>query len=788
MATIARLSVDLIANSAKFRKDLDKASAHSQKTFKRMEGHAQRTAKAFAFAGATLATAFAVGSVKTMGNFQEALSDVQAKTNGTRKEIDMLAVSMRNAAKLTKFTAAQTAEAGSFLAMAGLNIKEINGALQPTLDLAAATKTSVQNTADFMTNIMKGLGMTTEELTRAADVLSVTTANSNTNLTDLATAMSYAAPSARAMGMSIEETASLIGVMANSGIKGSVAGTALRASFGYLANQGNLTEAALAGMTGGMTKQQTVLKRLGVHTMDTAGEMRGLTDILIDLKAAGADEMDFVAIFGRRAGSALMQFANDGLEGAKELRTELEGAEGAARRMAATQMDNLNGDVLLMKSQFQELQLIFAENGLYEFTRTATQGITSLMKKAEPAFAFLGRNMDYVAASLVPVATAAVIALSMAFWRLNVAMFANPVGLIILGLTAVGIAVYAVIDNFDLLAHKAGNLWGRLKNIFSNIGQWISVKANNIGLAFAIAFQKLLLDTQRFKLGFFQTLNDLLSGTADKINTLIGLYNEIPFVDQKEKVSFNIDTSETENKIAEITAKITDLQNNMQTFTASEFTPAEFNDNVDPNGDTEDGKATDNVTMSDEIMAAAKSQWDELKDYQSSYYAATTDMANSSWSSLVEEGTKGSKKLLMLKRAFALKNIIISSAEAMGKAMALGFPAAIPAGLKVAAATALQVQQVKGQFHDGIDNVPNTGTYLLEQGERVVDNRLNKDLSNYLANQNNQSINTTNNPTLNFNVNGGDAENVDQMLREHRGKFESMIRDIYNENAQNSPF
>jgi len=170
MATIARLSVDLIANSAKFRKDLDKASAHSQKTFKRMEGHAQRTAKAFAFAGGALAAAFAVDSVKVMGNFQEALSDVQAKTNGSRKEIDMLAVSMRNAAKVTKFTAAQTAEAGSFLAMAGLNIKEINGALQPTLDLAAATKTSVQNTADFMTNIMKGLGMTTEELTKAADV------------------------------------------------------------------------------------------------------------------------------------------------------------------------------------------------------------------------------------------------------------------------------------------------------------------------------------------------------------------------------------------------------------------------------------------------------------------------------------------------------------------------------------------------------------------------------------------------------------------------------------------
>lgn len=787
MATIARLSVDLIANSAKFRKDLDKASVHSQRTFKKMEGHAQRTAKAFAFAGTALASAFAVDSVRTMGNFQEALSDVQAKTNGTRKEIDMLSVSMRNAAKMTKFTAAQTAEAGSFLAMAGLNIKEINGALQPTLDLAAATKTSVQSTADFMTNIMKGLGMTTEELTRAADVLSVTTANSNTNLTDLATAMSYAAPSARAMGMSIEETSALIGVMANAGIKGSVAGTALRASFGYLANQGNLTEAALAGMTGGMTNQQKVLKRLGVHTMDTTGKMRGLTEILQDLKNAGADEMDFVAIFGRRAGSALMQFANDGLEGARELRKELEGAEGAARRMAATQMDNLNGDVLLMKSQFQELQLIFAENGLYEFARTATQGITDLMKRAEPAFAFLGSKMDYVAAALVPVATAAFAALTMAIWKLNVAMFANPVGLIILGLTAVGVAVYAAVKNFDYLKHAAGNLWGQIKMFFTNIGDFIAVTVHNMKINMAMALASILIRVNEWKLGFFTILNDLLVGVAEKINLLLAMYNKIPFLDDAEPVSFMIDTTATEAKLANLKNVLTELEQKKQNFVAGTFTPVEFEDDVNPN-DPENPEGDDNVSLSDEVLNSAKSQWDELKDYQNSYYDATSKMATSSWSSLIDEGTKGSKKLLMIKRAFAMKNIIMSSAEAMGKAMALGFPAAIPAGLKVAAATAIQMQQVKGQFHDGIDNVPNTGTYLLEQGERVVDNRLNKDLSNYLANQNNQSINTTNNPTLNFNVNGGDAEGVETMLRQHRGKFESMIRDIYNENAQNSPF
>jgi len=110
------------------------------------------------------------------------------------------------------------------------------------------------------------------------------------------------------------------------------------------------------------------------------------------------------------------------------------------------------------------------------------------------------------------------------------------------------------------------------------------------------------------------------------------------------------------------------------------------------------------------------------------------------------------------------------------------------AGVKTAAAGAIQLNKVKGQFHDGIDNVPNTGTYLLEQGERVVDKRLNKDMSSFLANQNSGNASVTNSPTLNFNVTGGDADNVEAMLQNHRGKFEGMIRDIYNESAQNSPF
>ena len=754
MATIARLSVDLIANSATFRKDLDKAGKHSNRVFNNMQKKAKMAGAAFVAAGAGAALAFGKGAVTAMGNFEEALADVRAKTDGTARQIDDLANSMRSAAKVTKFTAVQTAEAGTFLAQAGLSISEINAALRPTLDLAAATKTSVQNTADFMTNIMKGMGMTEHELARASDVLAVTTAKSNTNLTDLALAMSYAAPSARAMGMSIEETSALIGMMANAGIKGSVAGTALRATFGYLANQGELTEAALAGMTGGMTKQQTVLKRLGVHTYDAGGNIRNLVDLLHDLKKAGGNEADMIAIFGRRAGSAMMQFMNEGLEGAGELQLKLDGARGAAERMANVQLDSLNGDILLMKSQFTELQLIFADNGLNEFMRSMTQSVTSFLKRMEPRIKWLGENLPQIGIALAGLASPFILTglavVTKMLYGMAMAAMANPYVL-----AGIAIAAFAVV---------AYNNFGRIKVFMHNIFM-VSIPK---------MFVHLQLAMQKLKLGLLKVVNSFLNELAVKINIMISLYNKIPFVDQKEAFVFSLDTTSTENKLKQLKIKLDDLENRRQTFTP-EVENEELDDTREPV-----------LVMPDSIVDAIKGQFDDLKGFQQDYYKSTKDMATGSWGDLIDAGSKGSKKLLMIKRAFALKNIIIAGAEALAEAGKLPFPANIAAGIKAAAGTALQIQSVQGQFHDGIDDVPNTGTYLLEQGERVVDNRLNKDLTNFLAA--NGSSTTTNSPTLNFNVNGGDEEGVRKVLNEKRGEFESMIRNIYNENAQNAPF
>ena len=834
MATISRLSVDLVANSARFRKDLEAASKDAKKSFGSMMKSAKKATAAFAAVGVAAGTVF-IKSAKTYANFTEALQDVKAKTGATTKEINALSLSMRAAAKATKFTATQTAEAGTFLAQAGMNITEINAALRPTLNLAAATKTSVQNTANFMTNIMKGMGMATSDLQRAADVLAVTTAKSNTNLTDLASAMSDAAPTARAFGMSLEQTASLIGAMANAGIKGAKAGISLRATFASLSSAGSLTEKMLAESTGQMTTQTKALRKLGVHTRNAEGKIRNLVDILEDLKAAGGNEEDMIAIFGRRAGSSMMQFMNEGLIGAAQLKQKLDQARFAAERMAATQMDSLNGDLLLFNSQLEELQMIVAENGINDLFRSMTQIATNFMLAIEPMVRFMAPAFDEIALVLMTIGGAVVIggivALTSAMAGLAIAMLANPVTWIVLAVAAVVVGIYKVVKNFDMLWFYAKRTFNNIGVGLGNIAHMFAVDFDNMGKQWDRLMLKMDIAFVHFKVNIGVILNDMLSQFEDFVNDAIDLYNLIPGVDDIGPVSLTVDLSAAKAEVAELQAQLAALGKdkgyNYQSFDTTSFVP-----DTDPEGEGSGGmddaaglaaaglppelspETLSNMTTAAEGMRSAfESMVKPISNVFKSIVMGTTSVTDGLKeigtmildkviSSFVEMGVSYLVQLALMK-AMEMAGIATSvattiaagttMATAMAPAAAMASLAsfganAVPASAGIIATTAVAKGMALGQAHDGIDNVPNTGTYLLESGERVVDKRLNKDMSQFLANQNSSSNNVTNNPTLNFNVNGADADSVEAMLRNNRGQFEGMIREIYNESAQNSPF
>jgi len=168
------------------------------------------------------------------------------------------------------------------------------------------------------------------------------------------------------------------------------------------------------------------------------------------------------------------------------------------------------------------------------------------------------------------------------------------------------------------------------------------------------------------------------------------------------------------------------------------------------------------------------------------------------WGAIVGNALAGSKKLRKIKKAAAIGSVIIDTAKGIAKTFAdLGFPAGVIPAAKLAISGAAQLKAIKGQAHDGINNIPSTGTYLLERGERVVDSRLNTDLSGFLKAQNGaagtsnsianntQTSSITNAPVINLKI-GSDAD--ENAVSSNRGAMETMIREIFADYAMDAPF
>ena len=168
------------------------------------------------------------------------------------------------------------------------------------------------------------------------------------------------------------------------------------------------------------------------------------------------------------------------------------------------------------------------------------------------------------------------------------------------------------------------------------------------------------------------------------------------------------------------------------------------------------------------------------------------------WGAIVGNALASSKKLRKIKKAAAIGSVIIDTAKGIAKTFAdLGFPAGVVPAAQLALSGAAQIKAIKGQAHDGIKSIPSTGTYLLERGERVVDSRLNTDLSGFLNAQNgaartsntvtsdNRSSSVTNAPVINLSI-GSDAD--ENAVSSNRGAAETMIREIFADYAMDAPF
>ncbi|EKH1607811.1 phage tail tape measure protein, partial [Escherichia coli] len=416
--------------------------------------------------GAAAAGSYAAGRfLQPAIGFGKEMSRVQALTRIDQNSPQFKAL-REQALKLgseTQFTAGDAASGQAFLAMAGFTPQAIQAALPGVLSMATAGGMDLGETADIGSNILTQFGLSADQMDRVGDTLTAAFTRTNTDLRALGETMKYAGPVAGKLGISLEQAAAMAGVLANMGIRGSDAGTAMRASLARLASPPKAAAEAL--------------KELGVAVSDANGKMRPMEDVLADLYKATRKygEVDRVSFFKDIAGEeaftsfmALVDAAGDG--SLPKLRKELEGARGEAERTAKVMANNLDGDLKSLGSAWEGLRIRIADL-IDGPLRSVTQWLTRVVSKvtalaqAHPA---LTRQLLIAGGALLAM-TATVGSLSLA-----IGVLAGPLAKLRLGFSLLTGSMNAV--------RLLPALWGMVTGSVSLLGGAIGALFSPVGL------------------------------------------------------------------------------------------------------------------------------------------------------------------------------------------------------------------------------------------------------------------------------------------------------------------
>lgn len=317
--------------------------------------------------------AFAASSVSAGMEFDTAMSGVAATMGVTTDEIQDLRDFALEMGSKTAFSATEAAEALNYMALAGYDSETAMSMLPSVLNLAAAGEIDLASASDMVTDAQSALGLTTEETETMVDQMAKTASKSNTSVEQLGEAILTIGATGRSVKGGTNELATVLGVLADNGIKGAEGGTHLR---NILLSLQNPTE------TGA-----DLLDQLGVSVYDADGNMRSMTDIIADMQT-GMEGMSDEAknamvsgIFNKTDLASVNALLGTSTDRFDELSTAIEESHGAAEQMANTKLDNLEGDVTLFKSALEGAKIAVSDQltpSLRKMTQFGTNAITTL--------------------------------------------------------------------------------------------------------------------------------------------------------------------------------------------------------------------------------------------------------------------------------------------------------------------------------------------------------------------------------------------------------------------------
>lgn len=413
--------------------------------------------------GGTMAIAGAAAAGYTGGRFlapavgfDEEMSRVQALTRLDKGD-SQLAALRAQAKKLgaeTAFTTRDAASGQAFLAMAGFTPQSIQAALPGVLNMALAGGMDLGESADIGSNILSQFTLPAGEMDRVSDVLTAAFTRTNTDLRSLGDTMKYAGPVASKLGISLEEAAGMAGILANNGLRGSDAGTAMRSSL-----------ARLASPTAGAAK---ALKQLGVSVSDASGKMRPVETILLDLYKATKKygQVDQVGFFKDIAGEEAFVGLQTLVAGAgsgelQKLIDALKAASGEASAVAKKMADNLGGDLKNLDSAWEGFRIQVEEtaDGLL---RKLTQNLSDIITAASE---WVKANPRLAQTLLLVVGGALALTVAIGALSLAVGILIGPLAKLQLGFTLLtgGRGILGTVAAFRTLGTAAGPVMASMR-------------------------------------------------------------------------------------------------------------------------------------------------------------------------------------------------------------------------------------------------------------------------------------------------------------------------------------
>lgn len=488
---------------------IDKFTAPSKETLKamrKMSSEAKAAGKSIKSAGDTIANAgskmtksvtvpiagVGVAAVKTAADYESAMSNVQAITGATGDDFKKLTQLGKDLGASTAWSAQECAEAMQYTGMAGWTAQQNVDGLKGILDLASASGTELARTSDIMTDAISAFGYKASDSAKFADVMTKACTSANVSVDTLGESYKYCGAICGTMGYSIDEVTTSLAVMGNMGIKGSQAGTALKNAISNMAAPTKNMKAAMDDLGISITNQDGSMKSWGDVIKNLQGSFKGLSQ---DQQAAYAKQL-----FGKESMAGMLAIINTSTKDYNALADSIKNSGGAANDAAQTQLNNLNGQLTLLKSALEGAAITIGDkllpyiknavtwvqkatdwfNGLSSAQVNTIMKIAGIVAAIGPAIMIFGKLTSGIGQAVL---TFGKISGAIAKAGGVLGLITSPAGIVIGVLAGVAAAAFLIIKNWDKVKPAVMKVKDAFISVMPSIKQTI---ANAISAAMPI--------------------------------------------------------------------------------------------------------------------------------------------------------------------------------------------------------------------------------------------------------------------------------------------------------------